>query len=237
MSRPWILVVPHPDDETLSAGVVYADHVAAGRDVHVLLLTRGTGSTARLQLNGDRSSNWWGVVHDPAADGYAPLTPEAFGSARVDELTTSMRCLGGGQLHEAGLTDGSVTVAQVKAAIADVVAQVAPGAGVYAPTWLADENPDHLAAGQAVRELAAEQPSLYGDCRWYVLPRFWDDPRLAQVATYWYNPPSPAIAARARNACRAYGAWHPPQSYAIGYHSVSDIFALVDTHPRSLLHK
>src|SRR5690242_6674599 len=54
--RPWILVAPHPDDETLGAGVLVAEHYAAGRDVHILLLTRGTSSVARLQINGERPS-------------------------------------------------------------------------------------------------------------------------------------------------------------------------------------
>jgi LmbE family N-acetylglucosaminyl deacetylase len=234
-----ILVAPHPDDETLGAGVLLAEHVAAGRDVHILLLTRGTGSVARLELNGSRPSRWWGVTHDPAADGYAPLTPDAFGQARLDELTTAVHALGGGQIHEAGLTDEQVTVGQAKAAIAALVASVGRDAGVYAPTYLVDDNPDHRAAGQALHELAAEQPEAYGDVGWYILPRYWSDPRLKQVAPAPYRdaPSNGQISSRVRNACRAYAAWHPPHSYAIGYHSVDDMFALIESNPRALLHK
>lgn len=235
--RPWILVVPHPDDETLGAGVTLAEHVAAGRDVHILLLTRGTGSAARMQLAGTRPAPWWGVAHDPVGEGYAPLEPDAFGAARLAELGVALRCLGGGQVHEAGLIDGQVTVAAAKAAISGLVAQVGPGAGVCAPSWLVDDNPDHLAAGQALLELAAEQPAVYGDCRWYVLPPYWQDVRLSQVSSFWDQPTDSGISVRARNACRAYAAWHPPHSYAIGYHSVDFMFAAIDTNPRSLLHK
>lgn len=235
--RPWILVAPHPDDETLGAGVLVAEHVAADRDVHILLLTRGTSSVARLELNGSRTSRWWGVTHDPAADGYAPLTVDAFGQARYDELTTAVRALGGGQVHEAGLTDGQVTVGQAKAAIAALVTSIGRDAGVYAPSYVVDDNPDHRAAGQALRELAAEQPAAYGDVGWYILPRYWSDARLKQVAPYRDAPSNTQISDRVRNACRAYSAWHPPYSYAIGYHSVDDMFALVDTNPRALLHK
>jgi LmbE family N-acetylglucosaminyl deacetylase len=234
--RPWILVAPHPDDETLGGGVTVAKQVAAGRDVHILLLTRGTGSVVRGELNGQRPSNWWGVVHDPAAEGYAPLSKDAFGKARYDELTTAVHCLGGAQLHEANLTDGQVTVAQAKAAISGLVAQVGKDASVYAPSWAVDNNPDHLAAGQALRELATEQPTVYGDVTWYVLPVYWSDPRLSGVKWSW-DTPTDAIRNRARNACRAYAAWHPPHSYAIGYHSVENFFAVIDTNPRSMLHR
>ncbi|GAA2626293.1 PIG-L family deacetylase [Dactylosporangium fulvum] len=235
--RPWILVAPHPDDETLGAGVMIAEHVAAGRDVHILLLTRGTGSTARQQINGAQHSRWWGVAHNPAAEGYAPLTSEAFGKARYDELTAALGCLGGGRVHEAGLIDGQVTVAAVKSAISALVDEIGHGAGVYAPSWLVDDNPDHRAAGQALRELAAEQPAVYGDVSWYVLPVYWSDSRLGQVAWSWDKPTDTEISNRARNACRAYAAWHPPHSYAIGYHSVDFMFALIDSDPRSMLHK
>jgi LmbE family N-acetylglucosaminyl deacetylase len=235
--RPWILVVPHPDDETLGAGVPVAEHIAAGRDVHILLLTRGMGSVARLQINGSHPSRWWGLAHNPAAEGYAPLTPDAFGLARRAELTTAVHALGGAQVHEAQLGDEQVTVAQAKTAIAALVASVGPNPGVYAPSWKVDDNPDHRAAGQALRELAAERPAVYGDVAWYILPRYWSDPRLKQVASYWDAPTDRQISNRVRNACRAYAAWHPPYSYAIGYHSVDDMFGALDTNPRSLLHR
>ncbi len=235
--RPWILVAPHPDDETLGGGVTAGQHVSAGRDVHILLLTRGTGSGAREQLNGQQQSRWWGLVHNPTAEGYAPLTAEAFGKARFDELTTAAVCLGGAEVHEAGLTDGSVTVAEAKAAISALVAKVGQGAGVCAPSWVVDDNPDHLAAGQALRELAAEQPTVYAEVAWYVIPEYWADPRLHQVAWSWVAPADEQTSNRVRNACRAYAAWHPPHSYAIGYHSVDFMFAKMDTKPRSMLHK
>jgi LmbE family N-acetylglucosaminyl deacetylase len=235
--RPWIVVAPHPDDETLGAGVMVAQHVAAGRDVHILLLTRGTGSGARAQLNGQQLSRWWGVTHNPAAEGYTMLTPDTFGNARYDELTAAVACLGDARVHEAGLIDGQVTVAEAKAAISALVAQVGPDVGVYTPSWVVDDNPDHLAAGQALRELAGEQPAVYTEAGWYVIPEYWSDSRLHQVSWSWVTPTDAEISNRARNACRAYAAWHPPHSYAIGYHSVDFMFAKMDTNPRSMVHE
>ncbi|HEX5203941.1 PIG-L deacetylase family protein [Paractinoplanes rhizophilus] len=235
--RPWVVIVPHPDDETLGAGVLIANRVGVGREVHILLLTRGMGSVARLELNGTRSSRWWGVAHNPAVEGYTPLTPEAFGQARRDELTTAVRALDGGRVHEAGLADGGVEIGQVKDALTALVASIGPGVGVFAPSYVVDDNPDHRAAGQAVRELAAEQPALFGEVGWYILPRYWSDPRLEQVDHYPVAPMNGQVKNRVRNACRAYAAWHPPASYAIGYHSVDDMFSLVDTNPRAKLHR
>jgi LmbE family N-acetylglucosaminyl deacetylase len=238
--RPWILVVPHPDDEVLGAGVTIAEHVAAGRDVQILLLTRGTNSGARDKINGDRWSPWWGVAHDPVAEGYTPLDQDQFGAARFSELVVALSCLGVGstQIHEVGLLDGQVTVAAVKTAIAGLVAQLGSASpGVYAPSFVVDDNADHRAGGQALRELGTENPTLYADRRWYILPAYWSDSRLTQVNEFWDYPTDTAISNRARNACRANGAWHPPDSYAIGYHSVDTMFAAIDTNPRSLLHK
>jgi hypothetical protein len=94
-----------------------------------------------------------------------------------------------------------------------------------------------LRPGQAVRELAAEQPTVFGDVGWYILPPYWSDRRLKEVSPYWDTPTDAQISSRVRNACRAYAAWHPPHSYAIGYHSVDDMFAVIEPKPRSLLHK
>lgn len=236
--RPWIVVAPHPDDETLGAGLMIAQNIAAERDVHILLLTRGTSSGVRNEINGDGKSHYWGVPHDPAAEGYALLTKDAFGKARYDELTTAVASLGGAQVHEAGLIDGSVTVPDAKAAISALVARLgSTDVGVCTPSWVVDDNPDHRAAGQALRELRSEHPTTYPEAGWYVLPEYWSDQRLQQVNWSWLTTADPQLSSRARNACRAYAAWHPPQSYAIGYHSVDFMFAKMDTNPRCMLHQ
>jgi LmbE family N-acetylglucosaminyl deacetylase len=171
------------------------------------------------------------------AEGYAPLDLDAFGKARRDEMVAALGYLGGARIQEAGLLDGQVTVAAAKAAISALVTEIGPHQGVYAPSWLVDDNPDHRAAGQALRELAAEQPTVYGDCRWYILPPYWSDPRLKQVESFWERPADAEISKRVRNACGAYASWDPPRSFGIGYHSVNFMFAAIDTNPRSLLHK
>jgi LmbE family N-acetylglucosaminyl deacetylase len=43
---PALLLAPHPDDETLGCGGLIAESCALGRELHVLIVTDGTGSHA-----------------------------------------------------------------------------------------------------------------------------------------------------------------------------------------------
>jgi LmbE family N-acetylglucosaminyl deacetylase len=42
-----LVLAPHPDDESLGCGGLIAEHHARGHDVHVMVLTDGTGSHPR----------------------------------------------------------------------------------------------------------------------------------------------------------------------------------------------
>jgi len=220
-------------------GVAIAEHVAAGRNTHVLWLTSGGGTGARNQINGDGTNAWWKVPHVPAAEGYDPLSLEDCAAARIREARNAIAALatpGTVGCHEAGIV-GAVTQAGATAAILAVADQIAPGAAVHVKTtsWLVDDHADHLAAGNAVKALAASG-TRFADPRYYVLPPYWTDSRLSQVSEVWDNPTDASIAQRVRNACRCYAAWSPPNTYAIGYHSTSSYFAQIDISPKSMLH-
>lgn len=235
---PALFVAAHPDDETLAMGVAIAEHAAAGQDVHVLWLTRGDASNVRSQLNGTTASTWWGLTHDPAVEGYAPLSAAEFAAARIAEATNAIRCMGDVIIHEAGLADGQVTQADAEDAIVAVADQIAPGGAVRLKTHshIVDNHPDHLAAGNAVLALGDADPARFDDRRYYVLPIYWDDPRLSQVSESWDGPGSAEIAARVVNACRSYGAWSPPHTYAVGHHSVPGLWPPLMAQPRCLVH-
>lgn len=239
--RPALFVVPHPDDETLAAGVTLAEHVIAGREVHILLLTRGEKSAARHVINGTAVSGWWGVRHDPAVEGYEPLDETAFGAARHRELLAAAGCLGipAERIHEANLPNEGVTVANATQAIVATADAIGGDVGLWAPSHTVDDHPDHLAAGQAVQQLGVDDPVRWWDRRYYILPAYWSgDPRLPSVTYWWDTPADAAVAARARDACRAYGSWQPRAGvFACGYQSVPEMFAKIDVNPKCLVHK
>lgn len=239
-----VFVGAHPDDE-MWMSVPIAEHLAAGQDVHVLWLTDGTASGVRSKLNGTGTATWWGVLHDPAAEGYTTLDAAAFGAARVVEGTNALRQLATGYsgtltIHRAGLQDGQVTQAQAEAAILAVADTIAPNAPVRLKThtWVPqlDLHPDHIAAGAAVKALGDANPTLYGDRRYYLLPAYWVDPDLNLVVEVWDYPTDTGISKRVVNACRAYAAWSPPYTFAIGMHSVPDMFTTIMTTPKALFH-
>lgn len=235
--------VAHPDDETLGPGVALAEHVAAGFDVHVLVMGRSVTSNVKPILNGLTYSPWWGVMHDPAAEGYAPLTDAEFGQARIDECRRALNCWSSGlgtiTLHEGGLADG-YTAAEAAAVILSVCDSITPGQILLkGHSWLVDDHADHIAIGTAIKNLAAANPIRFPGPRYYVLPKYWSpaDPRLGQVVEHWDYPTDAGIAARAENAYRCYDAWAPPWSYAIGYHSVyASMFKPLIGNPRSMYH-
>lgn len=103
-----IYLVPHADDEVLTFGVPIRNDLQQKKEVYVLLLSKGELSQARDVVNGyyDHESNhpymagkvqWCKLhqrLHIPSAEGYAPLSVEAFGQARVKEFIRATADLG-----------------------------------------------------------------------------------------------------------------------------------------------
>lgn len=249
---PALFVAAHPDDETLAMGAAIVAHVAAGQDVHVLVLTDGDASGVRPVLNGASVNPWWGVQHDPAAEGYAPLDGLAFAAARVRELETAARAMATGlpgtlTVHRAGLGDQTLTQASASAAVLAVCDAIDPGgAGVrlksHTHVAALDANPDHVAIGGAVRQLAVDYPARFGSAvggpRYYILPGYWSDPDLSLVGERWDVPADAGAVARVRNAARAYAAWAPEQGrFAVGWHSTTSWFEALTAAPKSMYHK
>ncbi|WP_155369263.1 PIG-L deacetylase family protein [Catellatospora vulcania] len=242
---PILFVAAHPDDETLAMSVAIAEACAAGRDVHVLLLTDGERSGALAVLNGTVLSPWWGSLHRPAVEGYAPFTAATMAAARVTEARNAVAALSSGlpgrlTLHRALLPDGAVTVAAARLAVLSAADRIAPGAPVALRVHsdVFDYHRDHVAAGAACRALRLSSPGRFGDLRYYVEPPDWMDTRLGRVRRTWDTPATPDIAARATAAYRAYGTWAPAAgTFAIGYHSVyATHFVPLLANPRCMSH-
>ena len=94
MSRPVIFYSPHADDETLNMGITIAEHVAAGRDTHVVLMTHGRVTGALDAINGVTLSGYWKAMHNPSFEGYSPLTKADLEQARIREFHHACAQLG-----------------------------------------------------------------------------------------------------------------------------------------------
>jgi LmbE family N-acetylglucosaminyl deacetylase len=245
VTSPALFCVAHPDDEVLAMSVAIAEHLEAGQDVHIWLATRGKASSVRDMLNGVTTSAWWRLPHDLQAEGYQPLSADAFGAARMREAEAAIRCLAAGYpgsvtIHEGGLADGAVTQAGARAAIEAVCDSIAPGGGpvrLKAHSPLVDNSSDHLAIGKAVAAMTAADPARFGGARYYLLPDYWADSRLSQVAEMVDLPGNTGVTDRVRNAIRAYGSWQPMSgSFAVGQHSVPGMFAALYNTPKCVYH-
>lgn len=255
MGRPWVIIGAHPDDLTLFFVAAIPAHLNAGREVYPLQLTAGTGSGAIRKLNGETFCTRHSVYHDPDREGYQRLTPETMGERRVVEERQAMATLGvplanmryAWELIGAPVVDGQVTETQVRAALLALLPTLDTSAGlpgVWAPSWLVDDNPDHRNAGLAVRALAAERPDLIADVRYGILPRYVinNDARLAQVTGRgMYSTTTTDDTKRAILACHAFDAYQPlVGAHAIGYTSVTGDWQWIDGtsgQPRSWYHK
>lgn len=183
------LYVPHPDDETLSMGLAIVHYLAAGYDVHLVSMTRGEAGGPMGSFNGNNHCNWanhpW--THDPANEGYEPLTPETLGEARLLETRSALGAMatvapnpgvaatGNVFHHEGGLPDGFGTTSSTPVADAQAVIQsytdVYPGA-FHRTMSPADHHPDHAACGQALRNLEQANPML-GGAMFFISRLYW----------------------------------------------------------------
>lgn len=217
--RVMTFYTPHQDDETLWAGKVISHHCQVGRDVRIKLATDGSTSAIRDALNGVTPNGWWGGYHYPSREGIpAPLSPADFAAARDRELIQAARALGvTPDRVDLRLADrgANITVAQAKTLI---LAQEAayPASGHYTTHWT-DPDPNHAALGEALRELALD--GSVTDARWVV--RRSQIGSVAGAVEYVVPSPYDTVAKfMTLAATRCYGAWCPPEAYAIGEHSV-----------------
>lgn len=237
----WVFA--HPDDETIAAGLSLRQHLEGGKECHLLACTRGEDSGVFYQLNGTQSSSWWLMPYVPADLGYPLFTRDTFGAARIAETVTAMKVIASGLsnpvvVHEAQIPSGTVTKAAVMAAVQAVYDEICvPGEALWIKSHsdTYEAQPDHLAIGQATRQLAADQPAVFGNLRQYVLPPHWTDTPVAGKPMGTINPAAGTYQSAATlNAARAFDAWNPSGgSFAIGKQSVVNDWVAV---PKNVWH-
>jgi LmbE family N-acetylglucosaminyl deacetylase len=194
---------PHPDDETLSMGLAMLYYIAAGFDVHLVSMNNGGALGVANTLNGAVNGTPavcsvpadHPYIHNPAREGYAPLTAQTIGDARILEARAALGAMsmvpptpgvtGTVTHHIANLPDfygnpGSTSstapvtaegIAAAKAVILPFV-QDYPNSFHYTMSE-SDHHPDHAACGHALREIKAENPTLLGAPRFFVSRLYW----------------------------------------------------------------
>jgi LmbE family N-acetylglucosaminyl deacetylase len=143
MGRPFAVLSPHPDDESLGAGGLIALARGMRQEVMVLLLTDGSQSHPNSRV----------------------YPRDRLIATRRDELHAAGRILGlsPAAIHEIGFTDAAVpdTGPALDAAIDRILALLARHeAESLFVTWAFDPHCDHEAAARLALELRLRRPSL-----------------------------------------------------------------------------
>jgi LmbE family N-acetylglucosaminyl deacetylase len=239
-SKQVVFYAPHPDDELLSFGVIASEYIALGYEVIYVLLTSGSTSTAIKLINGELTSPGNGTrfvykgLHNPSLSGYAPLTIDDIGRARVIEFRSSA-----GEMHVTPnhiytfdlLKENELHPEDAIGAMLQVVS-LYPDAIHWTMSTI-DIHPHHRAAGEALRTVAdgTELRTAYTISRttWEAVAEERARFNTTLPTAIQFKPTADRLQ-RVRNAALPYNAWNPQAgSFAIGYSSVPKQFEDLDS--------
>jgi LmbE family N-acetylglucosaminyl deacetylase len=231
--RPALVVVsPHPDDETLSMGVLIADAERSGTRVILVEMTDGGSSGAYPEVL-HRWRAW------PGSSSRPPLTRQDLARARLAEMAAASRRVGVApgdvvlaHTDAPGSDDGARTTVAEARAVLGTLAAAYPDATFVTMSYTAERQLDHLDDGVALRELADSGAVRHAE--WVVSRLWW---QLPTPAWAWQLPADPEVAARVRAAAAEYARWDPAHlRLAVGETSVADQFAQLEADPRDRVH-
>lgn len=228
-SATQLYLVPHQDDETLAMGGAIVSDVAAGRDVILVLVTKGNNVRANRLVN-----------QSLAAEGRPPITQTEFQEGRKREFVAAARALGvpSRNLRFLAVTDDVTDKARMEAVVDRLVAQHGNRVGYNAMSWL-DANPTHYA--MADRLDAKCRTDVLKECHFYQLNAYQTmAPKYAQTSPVvtpvgkWM----PDRGGRVLKAAEEYRRWDPARGrYAIGWrHSIPRAFTALMAKPGSWTH-
>jgi GlcNAc-PI de-N-acetylase len=235
-------VSPHADDETLSMLNAIVVALLNGDEVHVCLASNGSTSSAFAEINGLVDDGpYWGGGHNPAVEGYAPLTLADLAEARTKEFRSA--CGQAGVLPEnIHLGRPGDTLTDLPDAVSAAWAQELSTAWAdhfealgqtvaWGTMWWYDASSDHARLGQEWHRQKLADPTRFADCTFFIKVSERTTAHAVALGVFAFPVP-PALAAtvktRLRHASLCYGAWNPAaDSYAIGRHSVGTLFDAV----------
>lgn len=164
---PAVFFVPHQDDEVLSMGSAIREHVLAGRQVWVVLLTDGSSSVQCAQQYATR----------------AECTAE-----RDKEFNAGVTSMGANPtIRGDRMVDGTLTAAYVQSVVEEYYNYCPAGVCQYKSasfkgTSEFDANVDHKAVGAGLRAAVANS-----DKRFYISPAEWAGHTGAMTAQFNLN--------------------------------------------------
>jgi len=226
-----VFYTPHPDDETLSMGVLIAAAVRHGDRVIVVSLTDGRTTGAIRAINARLTSEHpAGTARD--------LTIDQVAASRQGELRRATTDLGVAaqdvvlaHLDAASSDDGAiVTVAEAEQVIR-AFADRYPAATHVTMSDTAEHQQDHLDAGAALRRLS--DAGVVTSAQWTVSRLWW---QLPSPPWTWALPTAQDRDA-VRHAGLEYQTWNPADDdYAVGFYSVRWQFTALGQDVRDRVH-
>jgi LmbE family N-acetylglucosaminyl deacetylase len=238
------LIEPHADDFLLSMGLAAAHYLGAGYRVHLLTMSPSGSGGVLDDLAGDVVCGSHGYRHSPAKEGYVAPTEAEFHGLRLAESRAALGTLaaavansGAVEHFDGGLPTGfggtpgyppsAAGIAAAKDVIKHYVDTYAHGTTFFHTMSPTDNHPDHAACGVALRQLKQDPAYALGGSRFFVSRLYWNDADVIAEGTTTF-PATPARKAEydkaVRIAAKAYAAWQPPQTLAVGYHQVINQF-------------
>lgn len=205
-----VFYIPHQDDEVLTFGVSIMNHIRAGNNVHIVLLTDGSESVIRKRLN---------------------MTEKDFSEARNREfnLSTSIMGVEPQNIDFINIKDGTFTKEKAEEVIRGYETKY-PNAKHKTFSWT-DSNAEHKVTGMALKKL--QTTNVVSDARYYV--RMGENPKGIKLISEKYSDSyKPFLLA----ASSAYNIENSRTGfYAIGYKSVPKSFKSFEKKPMSRYHK
>jgi LmbE family N-acetylglucosaminyl deacetylase len=216
-----LFVAPHQDDETLSMGSAIRKHLEVGvHDVHVMLLTDGSGSAAQ-----------------PATG----LDTPGFCAARDDEFRRACRALGvrAENVHlPTGRPAGGLLTPELASCLIGCFVAAHPDVWVktYSNRVAPGRHADHIAAGQAAVNMLTTGVLGANTVRLYVEPWLIAAWRTANPGVT-ASPERASSPTRTQRAMDEYGdVDHTGFRYGIGHLSVGSIFTSLRPDPVNYYH-
>ena len=152
-TRCFLVIAPHPDDETLGCGATIARARHAGIPVHVVVVTDGSGhppafaDKAKLAaLRRKETLNACGILGVPPSNVVFLAVPDGLAAAHVGDVA-----------HQ----------------LAELIGRLDP-VRIFAPCGL-DNHADHRAVAAALRDLVRRgeiEAEIYSYPIWFWFPRF-----------------------------------------------------------------